>query len=106
MAINRLKKFIDEQEVRTRSLPLVHSTNAYCFADVVSDDFIRPEFCDHFQQNIVYLFYGRPAYRSENAEFTDLSFSWPIVFVFDPEKIKDIKAVFPFDTGAFFPKNV
>ena len=30
-----------------------------------------------------------------------LEFEWPIVLIFDPEKIAQIKRVFPFDTGAF-----
>lgn len=101
-ADSRLKKFIDDQAAYSRVMPLVHTTNAYSFADICDDDEIVPEECEKFEEDIVYLFYGRPAYRTEKAEFSDLSFNWPIVFIFDPSKIHGIEAVYPFDTGAFF----
>lgn len=104
MAAGRLKKLIESEPIGNGRLPLVHTTSLYSFEALCEDGSISPTHCRHFNEEMIYLFYGRPAYRTESAEFSDLSFNWPIVFVFDPDKIKGIKAVYPFDTGAFFLK--
>ncbi|MBY6059140.1 hypothetical protein [Leisingera daeponensis] len=93
---------LDEEDASESRLPLVHTTSLYSFEDLCSEDRIDPTHCQHFNEKLLYLFYGRPAYRTETAEFNDLSFNWPIVFVLDPSKIDDLKAVYPFDTGAFY----
>lgn len=80
----------------------MHTTTAYSFAEFCDQDELKPETCRHFNEKILYLFYGRPAYRTESAGFTDLSFNLPIIFVFDPERIEQIRAIYPFDTGALF----
>ena len=101
-ADGRFRKFVDAQNDSSLPLPLVHTTSAYSFADLCDGDSIDPRYCKWFKKDLIYLFYGRPAYRTEEAEFTDLSFNWPIIFVFDPEKIDGITSIYPFDTGAFF----
>jgi len=101
-AAGRFKSFIDNQNSKLKQLPLTHTTNAYSFSEMCEDDSITPQKCKYFKEDLIYLFYGRPAYRTEKAEFTDLEFNWPIVFIFDPEKIDGIKSVYPFDTGAFY----
>lgn len=100
-ADGRFKAYIEKQEANPSLLPLVHTTSAYSFRDMCEDDTIDPKMCRHFNEELIYLFYGRPAYRTEKAEFTDLEFNWPIVFIFDPRVVDGIKRVFPFDTGAF-----
>lgn len=48
------------------------------------------------------MFYGKPAYRSKHSGSNFISCYLPCVFIFDPKKIQNqIKAVYPFDTGAF-----
>lgn len=100
-ADGRFRAYIEKQEANPSLLPLVHTTSAYSFRDMYEDDTIDPKMCRHFNEELIYLFYGRPAYRTEKAEFTDLEFNWPIVFIFDPRMIEGIKRVLPFDTGAF-----
>ncbi|MCA1288603.1 hypothetical protein [Salipiger bermudensis] len=101
-AKDRFRSFIDSFDVSSDILPLLHTTEAYSFSEICESASIEPAYCKHFRKRIVYLFYGRPAYRVEDAAFATLEFNWPIVFIFDPEKIDDISAVYPFDTGAFF----
>jgi hypothetical protein len=98
---SRLERFIDAETELSDILPLVHTTPAFCFADICKGDSIEPERCRFFDRNLLYLFFGRPAYRLEDSVDSELEFNWPIVFIFDPEKIGPIEAVFPFDTGAF-----
>lgn len=101
-AVGRFKSFLDQHESTSGRLPLIHITTAYSFYDLHDEDSIEPAHCKYFDTELIYLFYGRPAYKTENSEFTDLEFNLPIVFVFDPDKISVLKAVYPFDTGAFF----
>ena len=103
-ADHRFPDFLESRDDKSNLLPLIHTTTAYSFDQICNDDYIEPERCKHFKEDIVYLFYGRPAYRVEDSTKSSLEHNWPIVFVFEPEKLKDIKAIFPFDTGAFFFK--
>jgi hypothetical protein len=53
-------------------------------------------------EKLLYLFYGKPAYRPANDGKTSLEM-WRalITFVINPEAVKDIHRIFPFDSGAF-----
>ena len=103
-ASGRLKKFIAQQAPADGRLPFVHITRAYRFDDIVDGDLLEPSRCEVFKQALVYLFYGRPAYRAKDGNNARLEFEWPIVFVFDPSKISNIERIFPFDSGAFAEK--
>lgn len=99
---NRFQEFIREHGEDSKELPLVHTTAAYSFADLCGHSEISPEQCIHFQKKLIYLFYGRPAYRTQESESSNSEFNWPIVFIFDPGAIDGIVSVFPIDTGAFY----
>jgi hypothetical protein len=100
-AAGRLRQFINQQTSAPGLLPLVHIARAYSFDDILDGDVLEPYDCDVFKEKLIYLFYGRPAYRAKDGNNARLEFEWPIVLVFDPEKIGEIKRIFPFDTGAF-----
>lgn len=83
------------------TLPLTHITDAYRFRGVVEDDQLATADCKVFGEPLLYLFYGRPAYRvSSEIEGTGLDSYWPICFVMRAGSIA-AKRIFPFDTGAF-----
>ena len=98
----RFKIFIESQVGYSSTLPLTHITSAYSFRDIVGNDYIEPVECPFFKEELIYLFYGRPAYRASHGHINRLKFNWPILFIFKPECITEIKRVFTFDTGAFF----
>jgi hypothetical protein len=100
-AYGRLNKFVARHAPVDGLLPLVHITRAYAFDAILDGDSLEPSVCDVFKDKILYLFYGRPAYRAKEGNNARLEFEWPIVFVFDAEKVSEIKRIFPFDTGAF-----
>lgn len=101
-AEGRFQRFLDEAPDSGHRFPLLHTTDLYNFMDLCSGESIDPGYCRHFKDNLTYLFYGRPAYRTKKSEFTDLAFNWPVVFIIDPDKIEEILRVYPFDTGAYF----
>jgi len=57
--------------------------------------------CEVFNERITYLFYGRAAYKyALKDDATKQLNLYPVCFVFDLELIKDIKRIYPFDSGA------
>jgi len=101
-ADGRFRKYILESEKIDDLLPLVHTTQAYHLEDILNSKELDPRLCEVFNEHLVYMYYGRPAYRENEAENSRLQFNWPIVFVFDPIKMEsNIKRVMPFDSGAF-----
>lgn len=97
----RWLKFLGKHEPTENSLPLLHTTRAYSFDEIIEGDELKPRTCDVFNEPLTYLYYGRPAYRARSSVSARLEFDWPIAFVVDPTKIEKFERVFPFDSGAF-----
>jgi hypothetical protein len=100
-AEGRLNRLILQQTPVAPALPLVHITRAYAFDEILEGDTLDPKECGVFKEQLTYLFYGRPAYRAKDGNNARLEFEWPIVFIFDPQRLSAIRRLFPFDTGAF-----
>ena len=100
-AADRLRKFLAAHAAAPGALPLTHITRAYSFDEMLEGEALEPSHCDVFKEPLIYLFYGRPAYRAKLGNNARLEFEWPVVFIFHPDKISSIKRLFPFDTGAF-----
>jgi hypothetical protein len=82
-------------------LPYTHVTDAYAFRDVIGSGELRPTPCRVFEEDLLYLFYGRPAYRAaQQEESNGIDAYWPVCFVLDGAKVSPTRC-FPFDSGAF-----
>ncbi len=82
-------------------LPLVHGTSGKNGQSILNARKITKRHCKVFDKELVYLFYGRPAYVPNlGAESSAQSSFMPFFFVLDPEKVKTDIA-YPFDSGAF-----
>ena len=82
-------------------LPYTHVTDGYAFRDVLQSGELRPTPCRVFGTDLLYMFYGRPAYRAaQEDESSGIDAYWPVCFVLKAEGIKPTR-VFPFDSGAF-----
>lgn len=83
-------------------LPLTHVTDAYGLRSVVDEGRISPTHCEVFNRDLLYLFYGRPAYR-KNGEIqpNGLRSYCPTVFILDPKYCDAAIQMYPFDTGAY-----
>jgi hypothetical protein len=66
-AAGRLAAFVSSQTPIAGLLPLVHITRAYAFDTILDGDTLEPKPCDIFNEKLIYLFYGRPAYRAKCA---------------------------------------
>lgn len=83
-------------------MPFVHSTSYYHFTQMVRTHALVTDECSIFKENLLYLYYGRPAYRvSKNVEGGDSAYHLPVCLVLKPESLGEVKRVYPFDSGAF-----
>jgi hypothetical protein len=83
-------------------LPLVHNSQCQSFASIVAGGALPPVHCDVFIENLVYLFYGKPAFVHSNLPggATDDT-TYPVCFVFKPHRGRlSIRRVYPCDSGA------
>ena len=96
------RKIISSQKEMAEELPLVHTSLAENLPDFIKSHKIKTSYCTTFEESLVYLFYGRPAYRSKRGHLPGESVQLcPICFVFKPYTVsKRVYRLFPCDSGA------
>jgi hypothetical protein len=96
------RKIVSSQEDMAEELPLIHTSLSENLDHFVASHKIEAAHCDVFNENLVYLFYGRPAYRSKKGQVSGESVRLcPVCFVFKPYTVsKRAYRVFPCDSGA------
>lgn len=97
-----LQPIIDNTEPATPLLPLTHSTGAVNFFEIIGCGSILASNCKIYEEELLYLFYGRPAYRPESKilSTSDEGFR-PVSILLHPDIETSIARVVPIDTGAF-----
>lgn len=78
-----------------------HRTDAFALRDIIQQGHLTPRMCDVFHEPLIYLFYGRPAYRSHESLQLRLSARAPVILVFNNSIEQLGIRLFPFDSGAF-----
>lgn len=82
-------------------LSAMHSCEGFDCESIVEDRQLKPTLCKVFNENLLYLFYGKPSYPiGEKKENRTDDLYCPVCFLVDVNKI-NIKKVFPFDSGAY-----
>lgn len=88
-----------------KSLAWCHNTDGWALRELFESGFFTPRPCSVFREDLLYFFYGRPAYRhTENAPLR-ISGRAPVALILDPDLIAHGKRLFPFDSGAFADKR-
>lgn len=82
-------------------LPFFHTCRGEVFRKVIASRQLDATLCEEFEEELLYLFYGRPAYRVSGSETTRDLGRFPVCFIINASAATSIKRVFPFDTGAF-----
>lgn len=86
-------------------LPLVHSTDFAGFREILRSGKLAPAQCKVFHEDLLYFFYGRPAYRVSTDVVGGLQDAYmPICIIMEPEIAISVSRIFPFDSGAFQSK--
>lgn len=83
-------------------LPSTHTTDLFAFDSILETDSLMPKKCPVFTTDeLVYYFYGRASYRTDQSRSSRLENGLPVVFLVKTETLAGLKRIFPFDTGAF-----
>ena len=98
---NDFTSFIINFEQSLPFLPLLHTTDAFHFKEILKRELLEPEKCDVFDEKLLYFFYGYPAYRVNSGTISRFHGKLPIVIILYPDAVKYAKRVFPFDSGAY-----
>jgi hypothetical protein len=97
----RFASLVSQATGTGRLLPLTHTTDGYCFRDVLALKQLAVTPCPIFNEPLLYLFYGRPAYRAASTQkATSLNAFCMVSFILRSDVLPPPKRVFPFDTGA------
>ncbi len=86
------------------AMSLIHTTSVTSFREICinSCNTIIPQTCAVMKEDLTYLFYGRPAYRSSGISATDRNKdSRPVFMLFDKCAVDKYYSVYPLDSGAY-----
>lgn len=96
----RLWNWLQDVPPCEKSLAWCHTTTAFKFRRMAETGECKLRPCEVFSEDLLYLFYGRPAYRANNDPMSKAG-SQPVVLLFEPPIADNGKRLHPFDTGAF-----
>lgn len=82
-------------------MPFFHTCEYVHFLKILDAAALSPVHCDVYAEDLLYLFYGRPAYRKVNREASNMSAFMPVGFILDNAAVSTMKRIAPFDTGGF-----
>lgn len=81
---------------------LMHSTAAGWGAQIIVQGELRTRTCTEYGQDLVYLFYGRPAYKSlPGVAASGIDEHLPMCLVIDPALLDEAIRILPFDSGGY-----
>lgn len=98
----KLVEYLRKTPPTSQILHLIHCTSTGRGIEVLQSGMLSPVHCSIYGEELLYLFYGRPAYKPLSgigaSGIIDLA---PICLVFDPQLLSAAVRVLPFDSGAF-----
>jgi hypothetical protein len=97
-----LSQFLQTVQPASSRLDLIHCTSVARGVDALIQDVLRPSACDVYGEDLLYLFYGRPAFKPLNGIAPGaIQELWPICLVLDPGLLDAAVRILPFDSGGF-----
>lgn len=87
------------------AMPFFHTCDGFYLQKVIDSGSLIPTKCPEYGEDLLYLFYGRPAYKKKDGDPSKLSFLMPVCFILDYNAVTAIRRIAPFDTGGFKEYN-
>ena len=85
-----------------KAMPLMHSTSTGTGAKIVVSGEIKTRTCEVYGEDLVYLFYGRPAFKPlASIAASAIDEHLPMCLVIDPNLLGDAIRIVPFDSGGY-----
>ena len=95
-------RFVVQTPSTKPALPIVDTTNALSLREMVELGEMTPQPCDVFAgEQLLYFFYGKPAYRLFTDYDSALTAEAPIALILSASIAAETKRLFPFDSGGF-----
>jgi hypothetical protein len=82
-------------------LPFFHCCEAKFLQSILDDLALVPRYCGVYNEDLLYAFYGKPAYKPGKPINSRLTFMMPLCFIVNHDAITSIKRLVAFDSGAF-----
>jgi hypothetical protein len=83
-------------------LPFFHTCDAFYLQGILESRKLMPTECEVFdKEKLLYLFYGKPAYKSSKSDSSKLLSWMPVCFILAHGSIKTVKRICAFDSGGF-----
>lgn len=102
MSGHKFRDFVQAAKPVGGQLGLTHVTDCARLGSLVEARRLEPRHCDVFGQPLVYLFYGRPAYRRAWSEGATSNLDYArICLILHDEVAKRAHRILPFDSGGF-----
>ncbi|GAA4334943.1 hypothetical protein [Flaviaesturariibacter amylovorans] len=97
-------QFLDERIVAAGAahpaLPLFHCFEAIYIQRILDSMQLKPRLCNVYHEELLYLFYGKPSYKSAN-DNSNPGYLSPVCFMINWNAVPSIKRALAFDSGAF-----
>jgi hypothetical protein len=78
-----------------------HTTDGFRLKNLINTGTLSVNRCRVLDEDLLYFFYGRPAFRRDEDQQLRLTSKSPIVIVLKTELVANALRMFPFDSGAF-----
>lgn len=97
-----LQQFLATVQPQGLPLGLVHCTPVVRGIHVLGSRRLDPSNCPVYAEPLVYLFYGRPAFKPlADMNASAMAELWPMCLVFDAELMSRAVRILPFDSGGY-----
>lgn len=97
----RYWNWLSKVDPKRQVLAWCHSTDAFVLRDIMQTGNFVPQTCPVFGEDLLYFFYGRPAYRSTEENAIGCAAREPVVLIMAPTLADRGVRLYPFDSGAF-----
>jgi len=105
MTSKQFGNFIEAAADLEGGIGLTHVTDCANLEGIVESGKLEARHCTVFDKNLLYLFYGKPAYRRkwDGESTTNLGFA-RVCFILKDDLSLQANRMLPFDSGAFFSR--
>ena len=95
-------EYLNNFDPSVSTLDLMHSAPAVIGAEIIQSGELAARHCTLYDEELVYLFYGRPAYKPlPNLLPAVMSEHLPMCLVLDPKLVANAIRILPFDSGGY-----
>src|SRR5687768_5724141 len=101
LAVQYLDQRFSSTVLNCPLLPFFHCCEAVFLQSILDSEQLEPRYCNEYGEHLLYLFYGRPAYKSGEINNSRLTFMMPLCFIIKHDAVNLIKRIVAFDSGAF-----